>query len=218
MGDAFSCVLMSRKIIIELAEFVNHFLHFFGNWTWRRTQTTPLKSELVIRCDFALDKSEYYSLVSVMNLFYLSDNHEENASFHADKHMKMLLEATQLLCTTFHLQEIHAPYRRTHQNHPSAIWTRAAKNNFKWVISYADSLSKEYSYRYGKRHASSEVLLWAQKNARLLRFPQEESTPFALAMPDEFKTSCPIESYRNYYREAKKHLHSWKNRDKPYWI
>jgi hypothetical protein len=153
-----------------------------------------------------------------MNLFYLDESFEKCAEYHTDKHMKMLLEACQLLCTTFQLQDIPAPYRKTHANHPSAIWTRASRANFKWVINYSRALSEEYTYRYGKQHACNRVLSWAQANAGLLSFPREGSTPFALAMPDEFKTACPVESYRNYYREAKKHLHSWKMRDIPWWI
>lgn len=153
-----------------------------------------------------------------MNLFYLDKCHTKNAEYHADKHMKMLLESCQLLCTTFHLQGIQAPYRKTHENHPSAKFTRASRANFQWVIDYATALSKENFIRYGKIHKSTAVVSWAHENMGKLSFPKEEMTEFALAMPDEFKTSCPIESYRNYYREAKKHLHSWKNRDKPYWL
>ena len=153
-----------------------------------------------------------------MNLFYLDKDFEKCAQYHADKHMKMLLEATQLICTTFHLQDINAPYRKTHQNHPSAIWTRQSKENFEWVINYADALAREYTFRYGKRHKSTDILAWAQLRKNSLVFRDRGLTPFALAMPDEFKTSCPIESYRNYYREEKRHLHFWKNRPIPDWI
>jgi len=153
-----------------------------------------------------------------MNLFYLDESPEKCAEYHVDKHMKMLLEACQLLCTAFHKQSISAPYRKTHENHPSAIWTRTSRANFGWVISYATALSKEYSYRYGKRHASDQVLLWAQENAGLLSFPKAESTPFALAMPEQYKTSCPIQSYRNYYIGEKSHIFNWTKRQKPDWI
>jgi hypothetical protein len=153
-----------------------------------------------------------------MNLFYLDADMEKNAAYHVDRHMKMLLESCQLLCTTFHLQNIPAPYRKTHENHPSAVWTRQSKENFKWVINYAGSLAREHTFRYGTRHKSTDVLEWVQENKSKLVFRDRGFTTFALAMPDEFKTSCPIESYRNYYREGKKHLHSWKNREKPDWI
>ena len=38
------------------------------------------------------------------------------------------------------------------------------------------------------------------------------------AMPDEFKESSVIESYRNYYRVAKASFVVWKNRSIPDWF
>ena len=43
-------------------------------------------------------------------------------------------------------------------------------------------------------------------------------TPFAKAMPEEFKVDCSIESYRNYYKFGKTELHQWTKREKPEWI
>jgi hypothetical protein len=37
-------------------------------------------------------------------------------------------------------------------------------------------------------------------------------------MPDEYKVSNVIESYRNYYIGAKKDFAKWKNRDVPEWF
>jgi hypothetical protein len=51
------------------------------------------------------------------------------------------------------------------------------------------------------------------------KFEETGLTPFALAMPVEFKTEDPIESYRNYYMsEEKQKIASWKkNRSMPDW-
>jgi hypothetical protein len=44
-------------------------------------------------------------------------------------------------------------------------------------------------------------------------------TPMPSAMADEYKVSeDPIINYRNYYREGKKNLHKWTNRQPPEWI
>jgi hypothetical protein len=40
----------------------------------------------------------------------------------------------------------------------------------------------------------------------------------ALAMPDEYKTDDPVESYRNYYVGAKRHLLQYTNRTPPEWM
>lgn len=154
-----------------------------------------------------------------MNLFYLDNDPAKCAQYHVDRHVgKLILEAAQLLCTTFHLQGIEAPYRKSHVNHPTAKWVRESRENFEWTLHYAGTLGVENHYRTGNWHKSLSVVAWAQANQHLLSFPKSGFTEFALAMPNEFKTSCPIESYRNYYREAKKHLHKWTKRDKPDWI
>jgi hypothetical protein len=154
-----------------------------------------------------------------MNLFYLDENHKKNAEYHVDRHsVKMILEATQILCTTFHTQNIEAPYRSTHVNHPSTIFARQSKENFEWVIEYVMSLAEEYTYRYNKIHKSTNVLEWVIDNMNRLSFPVQGFTKFALAMPEEYKVDCPIQSYRNYYKNDKKHLFSWKNRETPEWI
>ena len=154
-----------------------------------------------------------------MNLFYLDKNLQKNAEYHVNSHcIKQILESCQIICTVFHLQGIQAPYKPTHARHPSSLSAQRTRENFEWVISYCSCLADEYTFRYGKIHKSTEVVEWVQKNKHLLSFEKQRLTEFALAMPDEFKTSCPIESYRNYYREAKKHLHCWTKRDKPSWL
>lgn len=153
-----------------------------------------------------------------MNLFILDDDIDKSAQYHVDRHMKMLLEATQLICTTFHLQGIKAPYAATHYNHPCSIFTRTSKDNFQYVIDYIYALSKENIYRYDKIHKSSLLLKWIADNRHLLSFPKVGLTPFALAMPEQYRTSCPIESYRRYYKAEKSHLFKWTKRDKPEWL
>lgn len=153
-----------------------------------------------------------------MNLFVLDNDFDKCAEYHVDRHVgKMLLEATQLLCTTFHINGVTAPYKPSHNNHPCAVFTRESKENFDWVIQYAFALAKEFIYRYDKVHKSSEVLGWCMKNKHLLTFPKQSLTPFALAMPDQYKTNDPVESYRNYYFFGKGHLAAWKGRAIPFW-
>jgi hypothetical protein len=132
--------------------------------------------------------------------------------------MKMILESAQLLCTTFQLQGIQAPYRCTHQNHPTAGWTRESKDNFEWCIEYCWNLVQENEYRYGRIHKSFDVLQWVIENKHKLSFPSTGITPFALAMPDCYKCSDPIQSYRNYYNGAKQHLFKWTAREIPDWV
>jgi hypothetical protein len=78
-------------------------------------------------------------------------------------------------------------------------------------------LCKEYTYRYGKRHKSQQVIEWCLVNKPTLK-ENNDITPFALAMPNECKIGNAVESYRNYYMVEKRRMASWKNRQTPEWF
>ena len=155
-----------------------------------------------------------------MNIFVLDSDLKLNAQYHADRHcVKMILEQVQLLTTTHHITKTDPktiPYNKTHCNHPCSIWVRSSLSNYKWLLKSTKELCREYTYRYGKIHKCEGVLKWCEEN--LPNIPDKGFTPFAQAMPDEYKDPDPIKAYRAYYRGAKKHLFSWKKRQEPYWI
>ena len=155
-----------------------------------------------------------------MNLFILDSDPIRNAECHVDKHVvKMILEATQLMCTQFHLQGITAPYKATHRNHPCSVFCRSSLENFLFVYEYASTLHDEFQFRYGKTHKSGrEVLPWILQNMDKLKFPKKERTSFALAMPEKYRLYDSVESYRSYYKCEKSHIFSWTKRDKPEWL
>lgn len=109
-------------------------------------------------------------------------------------------------------------YLDTHANHPCGKWVRDSKSNYIWTHDLLTATCKEYTHRYGKVHKmESSGLLDILKTPPLLS-PEIELTPFELAMPDEYKVDCPVESYRRYYLGAKKNILSYKNRKAPEWI
>ena len=153
-----------------------------------------------------------------MNIFILSTDPLQAAKWHCDKHVvKMILESFQVLCAVFHSQQIEAPYKLTHKNHPCTKWVMESKENFEWVLALGKALCDEYTERYGKSHKSETVYNWINEQKDKLVFEQKGLTPFVLAMPDEYKGADPVESYRNYYRKGKAHLHNWKQ-NKPSWL
>ena len=165
-----------------------------------------------------------------MNIFILSLIQKEIAEFMMDKHVsKILLEAVQMLCSARRLVEPDdgkndALYRVAHKNHPVTIWCRKSKANFIWTLDLIDHLHAEWKYRYGhpetKVHKSYLVALYLRENMpEEEKFEEKGLTPFALAMPDQYKTDDPVLSYRNYYMsENKQKIASWsKKRGKPAW-
>jgi hypothetical protein len=161
---------------------------------------------------------------------------KEIAEAMMDKHIaKIILEAVQMLCTAKRVVDPEALeneqlYKLAHLNHPVTIWCRTTRANFVWTLDLIDEMHKEWKYRYGhpetKVHKSYAV-------AQLLRnhIPDESAfinpeagnrmTPFALAMPNEYKSpdGDAVASYRAYYMSPEKQkIASWKKlRAPPAW-
>jgi len=157
-----------------------------------------------------------------MNIFVLDENPQVAAKMHNDKHVvKMILESAQLLCGVHHMTDPltteQVPYKLSHKNHPCSIWARQCVENYIWLCDLGLALCEEYTYRYGKRHKSQDIIEWCLINKPNLK-ENGDITPFALAMPDECKTKTAVESYRLYYLTHKRDMSTWKNRNKPEWF
>ena len=154
-----------------------------------------------------------------MNIFLLDTDTKKCAQYHCDKHVvKMILETAQLLCGVHHMtnQITEAPYKLSHRNHPCSIWARESLSNYLYLCELGLELCKEYTYRYGKRHKSQDVIEWCLINKP--NIADKEFTEPARAMPDEYKSNCVVESYRNYYIGEKSKIAVWKNRETPEWF
>ena len=152
-----------------------------------------------------------------MNIFFLDEDIKKCAEYHVDKHStKMCVEYGQILCSVHWVLGKEAPYKLSHKNHPCSIWTRESLSNYLYLCELGLELCKEYTYRYGKRHKSQEVIEWCLINKP--NVPDVEFTEPAKAMPDEYKVGDVVQSYRNYYMGAKSGFATWKNRQKPFWF
>jgi hypothetical protein len=159
-----------------------------------------------------------------------------------DKHVvKMILESAQLLSTAHRVLdgiEIEGKsqtgrkakrwilpdaregiiYTATHINHPSAVWCRTSVRNYDWLVDHFYALMREYTHRYGKTHKCyGEISYMLQSPPHKLKAWDWTEMPSCMA--EEYIISDnPIINYRNYYREGKKNLHKWTNRQPPEWI
>jgi hypothetical protein len=89
--------------------------------------------------------------------------------------------------------------------------------NYIWLCDLGIELCEEYTYRYGKRHKSQDIIEWCLTHKPKLKY-KGDTTPFALAMPDECKVGDAVDSYREYYRTEKRKIAVWKNRETPEWF
>lgn len=155
-----------------------------------------------------------------MNIFYLIDDAVLCAVAHGNRHViKMILETCQLLCSVYHVTTpgVDVPYKLTHKNHPCAVWARKSLDNYKWLFQLGVALCCEYTFRYGKAHASEKVLVYLM-TIEEPNIPSLGFTPPPQAMPDVYHGTSSVEAYRLYYKQEKRHLFAWKRRDMPEYL
>lgn len=178
-----------------------------------------------------------------MNLFWLHPDVQQNVEWHVDKHVnKIILEATQLLCTAHRVLDgveyedrsktgrkirrwklnddrDHFLYQTTHVNNGCNLWVRNSLQNYRITCEYGLALVEEFHYRFFKSHKCYRLLKWMNEN-----LPDNISLGFQLempylAMPDKYKIeNDAFESYRNYYVGEKTHLRKYTNREVPEWF
>jgi len=160
-----------------------------------------------------------------MNIFILDRDAVKAAQMQCNKHVvKMVLETAQMLCASY--PEGEAPYKRSHYNHPSTIWARTTKANYKWLVAHGIALSEEYTIRYGKVHKSQAVIQWCLDNMQSLELPDGDQTEFVVAISDDqncrmmisgFDDLDVVEQYRLYYIFDKSNFAKWPGDKFPDW-
>lgn len=155
-----------------------------------------------------------------MNIFVLDRDPKLCAQYHNNKHVvKMILESTQLLNNALiaRVPDYEPVYRKTHWNHPASVWTRSNLDNFKWLLSLANELCHEYSYRYDKVHKCEQYLIRFSEIDFKDFLSNGKEIEFVQCMPEEYKQNDAVEAYRTYYKKDKVHIASWKRRGIPEW-
>ena len=171
-----------------------------------------------------------------MNIFYLSENPEQSAKWHCDKHvLKMIIEYAQLLSTAHRMldgeevkvlsntgkqmvtqyklsdyRENHL-YKCAHINHPSNIWVRSSKDHYIYTMELWNNLNREYTERYNKVHVTFKKLC-----QYLNQLPNniDKNVGFQeppQCMPDDCKEISAVKAYRKFYKAHKREFATWKN-------
>jgi hypothetical protein len=144
-----------------------------------------------------------------MNIFTTSPWPAESAIVLPDKHIvKMPLECCQMLSIVaskwYHsygdlYKTDGTPYateKGAFRNHPCTQWAAESTHNAYWLIKHGMNLCDEYTIRYNKVHSCYKTLVDAY-----YIFPKGKITsvtPFARAMPDEFKLDTSIDTFTAY--------------------
>lgn len=151
-----------------------------------------------------------------MNIFVLDENPARAAEMACDKHVvKMVLETAQMLCSVVRASGGWAPYRKTHSRHPCTLWAAQSAANWEWLLNHGAALCAEYTKRYGKRHKSQSVIEYCKNFP--IEFETQEPTPFAQAMPEEYKNENAVQAYRAYYHGEKSSFATWRTNVPKWW-
>jgi len=181
-----------------------------------------------------------------LNIFVLDLDPQRAATYHCDQHMKMALEAAQLISSAASVlsgKVLHVPgargavltkpaqlpglYKPTHYNHGCCRWLRESVENLDWTIELGRALVAEKAVRGVPGYLPCLDVFEAAKSYRSL-FPAVPRTPWYLAInpvmyPDVVITADPVETYRDYYQKGKavftsKGVATWTVRGRPWWF
>ncbi|CAM0010199.1 DNA binding protein [Vibrio phage K375] len=154
-----------------------------------------------------------------MNIFYTNECPVQSANEHVRVHqVKMIVEYAQLLSSAHHELDgdnaIGGIYKKTHVNHPSAVWLRKSYNHYVWVWECAKQLCALYTERTGKIHKTESILdLLAVTPVNI---PEHGFTNPPVAAPDEFKALAVFgDTCKAYQKYLCSKFDEWQSRAKP---
>lgn len=178
-----------------------------------------------------------------MNIFVVDENPRQAARDLCDKHIvKMIVESAQMLSTAHRVLDGKPRTRLTltgrrmkdwsHPdpnmddalclavmvNHPCTKWTMENDQNYLWLQRHAVGLLDEYTVRYHKAHSMDELVHGMLKNPPKGIAKADSITPFAQAMPDQYRVAGDaVTAYRQYYMGEKRRFAVWKTARVPQW-
>ena len=178
-----------------------------------------------------------------MNIFVLDLDQKTCAEYHCDSHIvKMITEYNQILGSIAYsargitrkkdiTQEFidktfrgfprtengkTKPYGIGYVNHPCTKWAAASDTNYFWLCTLNLYMCKEYTKRYGRKHAGEEINNWYSRHNPKL--PEIGLTPFPQAMPEDCKNPDVVKAYRDYYNKYKVKFAKWAHSEIPGWF
>ena len=147
-----------------------------------------------------------------MNIFVLDEDPAQAARYLDDVRLpKMCVESAQMMASALRrhgatgeqmpLTKKGTPYIGGYKHHPCTVWAGDSRANFVWLSLHAIEQCKEYTRRFGKEHACYGPINHMACMWKTAKFEENYMTPFAQAMPDEYKYDDDVvKAYRSYYK------------------
>lgn len=163
-----------------------------------------------------------------MNIFVVDNDPYKAARDMCDKHInKMIIESNQIASCVIDFrsgdktlsQKLSLPqYPKAHAKHPCTIWAMESRANAQWLIKHLHGLEQEFKKRYPRtEHKLKNNYKIYAAQLEDCTFDKEELTPFAQAMPEQYKVDGnAVAAYRTYYLMDKSFA-AWK-KGAPKWF
>ena len=136
-----------------------------------------------------------------------------------DRHVvKMPTEHAQMLSTACRLWGLDVGMKSTHLWHPCSVWVRESRSNFLWLVKLTSAIEDEWRNRYGHSKTKEHKGAAIARSLPVPKLPDIPMTPFAQAMPEQYRSQNAIDAYRSYYIGEKQHLATWKHNQTPSWF
>ena len=176
----------------------------------------------------------FYCLFVLLNFFYLSDNDEECARWHGDRHLhKMIVEHTQILCYVWHtLHPDHVVTNQVykaskgHKKHPVTLWALKSIQHYRKIVGVTQALLNERVRRgFDKPHKTGEILKILKENEPEIQdngwIDPPKCMPIEYHADEDGSPFDVIKSYRLLYAGDKVEIANikWKPRaEEPEWL
>ena len=150
-----------------------------------------------------------------MNRFIIANTPQEIAQALCDKHVvKMPLEEAQMLCTVVRqanpeYADEHELYRVAHAKHPCTLWAGKTRSNYMYAFRLWNHMCLEYTYRYGREHASTRHLEALREGAKYVPAGAPTAHPEFFGDYTHLKTGAeqPFECHGT-FQMTKQHIFS----------
>ena len=153
-----------------------------------------------------------------MNIFILDRDPIVAARMHCDKHIpKMTVEVYQQIASAARrhgatdgvmpLNQSGMPVKGGYHHHPCTEWVGDSRANYKWACVHGIALACEFAKRFQNPHHcfAGITTLWSLNEL----VPEGDLTPFAQAMPDQYRHDDAVTAYRDYYWCEKRRFAKW---------
>ena len=158
-----------------------------------------------------------------MNIYYLDRDPKIAAQMMSEKHVvKIILESAQMLSTAHRVldgdeyADKNGLYKKAHVNNPSSEWVRQCYQHYRWLYAHMVALMEEYTYRYGKHHATERLKVPLSEYPKAI--PVGDYTEPPQCMPEVCKGKDTVLAYQNYYIIEKSGFARWTKREIPTWF